>query len=132
MTRERGAEKREVMVSLNELAFRALTGGSEAADPSASMEGALLYYLSDGQSDRPAWSYPSFLRGSETRGDVELELEVASDLWRRFEQEATRQEVSIEQLAEHAVFYFRAELDAGRVTERILDDLGVDEDDSSG
>ena len=34
-----------------------------------------------------------------------------------------RQEVTVEQLAEHAAFYFAAELDAGRVTERILDDL---------
>ncbi len=46
-----------------------------------------------------------------------------SELWREFEEEAERQGVSVEQLAEHAAFYFAAELDAGRVTQRILDDL---------
>lgn len=123
--RDQGAEKRHVTFSFSELAFKALAGDIDAADPSPRMESALLCYLGDSDSGRPAWSYPGFLRESETRGDVEVDLEVASDLWRRFEQEAVRQGVSIEQLAEHAIFYFAAELDAGRVTQRILDDLGA-------
>jgi hypothetical protein len=54
-------------------------------------------------------------------------LEVASDLWSDLEQEALRQGVTVEQMAEHAAFYFAAELDAGRVTQRILDDLEAGE-----
>ena len=54
-----------------------------------------------------------------------------SDLWKDFEGEATRQAVRVEQLAEHAAFYFAAEVDAGRITQRILDDLGSGDDSES-
>lgn len=118
-------------VGLSELAYRALQGDSEVADPSLRMENALLCYLGDSDSDRPAWSYPAFLRGSETREDVRIEVEVDASLWGRFEEESVRQGVSVEQLAEHAAFYFEAEIDAGRVTQRILDDLGAGEGDAT-
>jgi hypothetical protein len=36
--------------------------------------------------------------------------------------EAARQQVSVTQLLEHAALYYAAELDAGRLTERILDE----------
>lgn len=110
-------------VVLSELAYTALRGDGEAADPSLRMENALFCYLGDSDSGRPAWSYPGFLRGSETREDVRIEVEVDASLWSRFEEEAVRQGVSVEQLAEHAAFYFEAEIDAGRVTQRILDEL---------
>lgn len=80
-------------------------------------------YLGDKGGDRPAWPYPSFLRGSELQKDVEFEFEVDEGLWREFEGEADAQEASVEQLAEHATFYFAAEADAGRLTQRILEDL---------
>jgi len=125
------AAKRVVTIALSELAFDALSGGESTVDPSPRIENAVLCYLGDRDADRPAWAYPGFLRGSETRGEVEAELEVRADLWRDFEAEATRQGVTVEQLAEHASFYFAAEVDAGRVTQRILDDLGSGEDDFS-
>jgi hypothetical protein len=51
----------------------------------------------------------------------------------QFEAEAGKQGVSAQQLLEHAAFYFAAELDAGRITRRILDDLDATEaaDDAS-
>jgi hypothetical protein len=55
--------------------------------------------------------------------DTEFELDVKDDIWSSFEAEAGRQDVSSQQLLEHAAFYFVAELDAGRITQRILDDL---------
>src|SRR4051794_29529065 len=85
------AEKGAVTIALSELAFDALTGGNSATDPSLRIESAVLCYLGDRDSDRPAWAYPGFLRGSETRGEVEAELEVRADLWRDFQAEATRQ-----------------------------------------
>jgi hypothetical protein len=127
LAREDAAEKRQVTIALSELAFDTLTGGRGDADASLRMENAILYYLGDGGSDRPAWAYPEFLRGSEVRREVSVELELRGDLWRDFEAQATRQGVTVEQLAEHAAFYFAAELDAGRVTERILEDLGPGE-----
>lgn len=124
MARDDAAEKRRVTIALSELASDALEGGIDGVDASLRMENALLCYLGDRDSDRPAWAYPGFLRGSETRQEVEVELEMRADLWQDFEEEATRQGVTVEQLAEHAAFYFAAELDAGRVTQRILEDLG--------
>jgi hypothetical protein len=131
LARDDATEKRVVTIALSELAFEALTGGKSAVDPSLRIENAVLCYLGDRNVGGAAWAYPGFLRGSETRGEVMTELEVKSDLWRDFEAEATRQGVTVEQLAEHASFYFAAELDAGRVTQRILDDLVSGEDGSS-
>lgn len=125
LAREEGARQRQVTVALSDLAFEALLG-DEAHLPSQAplrIEGALRCYLGDKGTGRPAWPYPGFLRGSETRRDVEIELEVEADLWHAFEEEATLQGLSVEQLVEHAVFYFAAELDAGRLTQRILEDL---------
>jgi len=124
-------EKRQVAVVLSRLAFEGLTGGAELP-AAAALDGALRCYLGDRDSGRPAWPYPDFLRGSETEGDASIELELDAGLWREFEQEAERQGVRVEQLAEHAAFYFTAELDAGRVTQRILDDLESAEGDARG
>jgi hypothetical protein len=125
LAREDG-EKRQVAVVVSRLAFEGLTHGGDV--PAAvGLDGAIRCYLGDRGSERPAWPYPDFLRGSETVGDAAVELELDAGLWREFEEEAERQGVSVEQLAEHAAFYFAAELDAGRLTQRILDDLDSDE-----
>lgn len=131
LARDDAVEKRVVTIALSELAFDALTGGDSTVDASLRIENAVLCYLGDREEGRPAWAYPGFLRGSETQGEVEAELEVKPDLWQDFEAEATRQGVTVEQLAEHASFYFAAEVDAGRVTQRILDDLSSGEEGSS-
>jgi len=132
LARDESAEKRRVTIAMSELAFESLTGGKGDVDSSLRMENALLCYLEDSDSGRPAWAYPEFLRGSETRRDVEIEIAVPRDLWRDFEEAAVGQGVTVEQLAEHAAFYFVAELDAGRVTQRILDDLDSDGSAASG
>jgi len=121
VARDESAGKRRVTVVLSELAFESLT--AEQGDATARMEGALRCYLGDSEAGRPAWPYPDFLRGSEMQRDKALDLTISEDLWTSFVEEAARQGVSVEQLAEHAAFYFAAELDAGRVTQRILDDL---------
>jgi hypothetical protein len=120
VAREDG-ETRQVTVELSRLAFDGLQSGGDAPPP-VQLESALRCYLGDRDAGRPAWPYPGFLRGSEVPREQSVELGDA-DLWRELEEEAERQGVSVEQLAEHAAFYFAAELDAGRVTQRILDDL---------
>lgn len=124
-------EKRRVTVELSRLAFEALTGGGPATAAPKKMVDALHWYVSDRDAERPAWPYPDFLRGAEMETDFEFEIGVAGELWRAFAEEAERQEVTVAQLAEHAAFYFAAELDAGRVTERILEDLGPDDADTA-
>jgi hypothetical protein len=90
------------------------------------MENALRCYLGDRDADRPAWPYPGFLRAAETQADKQVELDVEERLWRDFAAEASAQQVSADQLAEHAAFYIAAEVDAGRITQRILDGLESD------
>src|SRR4051794_23563399 len=104
--------KRLVSVRLSQLAFEALAGEEPSGSPRAPVrtESAVRIYLTDKGSERPAWPYPGFLKGSDTQEDVELELQINPDLWLQFEAEAERQDVSTQQLLEHAAFYFAAEL----------------------
>lgn len=127
--RRGSAKRRSVAVRMSQLAFEALTEEGRTGSPRAPVRAssAIRVYLGDKSADEAAWPYPGFLRGSETREDVELELDVDPDLWIQFEAEAEKQGVSIQQLLEHAAFYFAAELEAGRITQRILDDLEANE-----
>lgn len=130
MAREESAGKQHVRVELSQLAFQALMGDDVDSTEQVSlrMESALRCYLGDRGTGRPAWPYPSFLRGSEPQRDVEVEFDVEESLWREFEGQTTAQEASVDQLAEHAAFYFAAEVNAGRLTQRILEDLESTED----
>jgi hypothetical protein len=130
LARDEGAEKRRVTVALSQLAFEALTGDRGDAAVPARMESALRCYLGDKETGGAAWPYPDFLRGSESQRDVRVELEVPEDLRAAISDEAAKQSVTLDQLAEHAAFYFAAELNAGRVTQRILDDLEATEGDA--
>jgi hypothetical protein len=114
-----------VTLWLSQPAFEALAGAGEPHDSHAAarLEVAIRCYLGDRGSGRPAWPYPGFLRASETQQDVELSADVDAELFGSFAAEAERQSVSVQQLAEHAAFYLAAEIDAGRATQRILDDL---------
>jgi hypothetical protein len=125
---KRPAPKRLERVALSRSAAGTLGGDGEGAVARAGsrLEGAVRVYLRDKDAGRPAWPYPGFLRGAESAAEVEVELSVDPALWRSFEAAAREQDVSVEQLAEHAAFYFAAELNAGRITQRILDDLGPD------
>lgn len=117
---------RSVTVGLGEFAFDALAGKADRASgyASAQLIRAVQFYLNDRDVERPGWRYPRFLCEQEVGGRKRLELSVDDDLWIEFEAEAERQGVSVGQLAEHAALYFAAELNAGRITERILDELG--------
>jgi hypothetical protein len=123
LARDEGAGTQRVTLALSQFAFEALPSSGIDAGAPARIEAALRRYLEDKDASRPAWLYPGFLRGSETQRDVSIELEVATDLWRTFGEEAARQGVSVEQLAEHAAFYLAAEIEAGRGTPQIFDDL---------
>ena len=123
VTRKEGARKQNVSLALSELAVEALAEKGPEATGAMRLEGALRYYLSDKGAERAAWPFPGFLRGSETQEQVRIEIDVDGGLWRELGEEAAGQGVTVEQLAEHAAFYFAAEVDAGRVTKRILADL---------
>ena len=105
------------------LAAEAMNGGEPR---SASVERAIHCYLGDKGSAGPGWLFPAFLRGREPVEAVELRLEIEEGLWASLEDEASSQDVSVRQMLDHAVLYFAAEVNAGRVTERILDDFEED------
>lgn len=130
--RDRDSMRQVVTLALSRPAFEALAGkdstGGERVP--ARMEAAIRCYLGDKGSGRPAWRYPAFLRGSEVQVDVRPEIGVDEELWDSFVSEAEEQQVSVQQLFEHAAFYYAAEIDAGRVTQRIIDGFestGADE-----
>jgi hypothetical protein len=123
---------RSVTVRLGSFASEALTGGHKhLTRPSIGVKPkpddvlrAVRFYLDDKRSGVPGWAYPDFLREKHPGAEIEFELSIDSSLWRALKEEAKRQSVSVPQLLEHAALYYAAELDAGRVTERILEDLG--------
>lgn len=118
-----------VSVEVGEFAVEALAGegGSGAGYAPARVSRAIRIYLADKDSGRPGWRYPGFLQHPDTAVREKLELDVDEELWAEFVTEAGRQDVTVEQLTEHAALYLAAEVNAGRITERILDDLGEED-----
>ena len=107
--------KRAVTVSLGRLASQAIGGkennGNGHASSSAA-EAIRCYLTADATAS--GWSYPSFLAQRQRDEDVELSLRIDDGLWKLLEAEAARQNVSTEQILEHAVLYFAAEFDRDR------------------
>ena len=118
-------------LQLSSFCIDALVGkerrGSERV--SARLAYAIGFYMRDKGKDQPGWTHPEFFRGREAAGEElqEVELEIDDGLWHSFEEEARKQQVSVEKLATHAVFYYAAELDAGRATRRIVDSIKGDD-----
>lgn len=84
---------------------------------SAVVRTASLYYLADRDNGRPAWRVPRFGRDSP-RGDG-LDVDLDDDTFAALRAEAAGQGVDLSRLAEHALLYYLADLDGGRLAERI-------------
>jgi hypothetical protein len=125
---DRVANSTSITVRLSEFAVTALVGEERGRElVLAALERAVWVYLNDSDTDRPGWRYPLFLRDKVT-GVTEFQLDLEPSLRDALEDEAERQEVSLSQMATHAVLYYAAELNAGRVTERILDNTSEDDE----
>jgi len=99
--------------------------GAEGGEPEQlqrSLLRAIRLYLNDAGADRPGWAYPEFLRGKKPGGAMQVELAIDEDLLEALEDEATRQGLSLSQLAGHAALYYAAELEAGNIPRRILEE----------
>jgi hypothetical protein len=88
---------------------------------------AVRFYFEERNSERPGWRYPSFLDGGDGAEDGR-EVSLAEDLWGQLRAEAERQEVSPEDLLQHAAFYYGAARDEGRLTQRIAEELSREEE----
>jgi hypothetical protein len=113
--------RRTVTVESGIFGSGSLRGGSweDAEDLSRSLMQAIRYYLSDQGSDRGGWSYPSFHRNASGGTMIEVQIDIDEASWEAFSKQAAQQEVSTDQLAEHAVLYFAADRDRGRLAERL-------------
>ena len=98
-------------------------GSDDGAQPNSDdVLKVIRFYLKEKATGGTGWSYPDLLREGRPEEEIEVELEIEDALWREMRAEASRQRVSVTQLLEHAALYYAAELDAGRLTERILDE----------
>ena len=102
----------------------ALKATRSATTRTAVVRTAVVYYLSDRELGRAGWRIPRFLQTAQQRGPA-LEVRLDDETFETLEREAERQGVTSARLAEHALMYFLADLDSGRVSDRLgeaLDD----------
>jgi len=118
------AMKRSVTVSVGGLAKRTLAGDSGGDEEHAAKraERAIRAYLGGKEEGRAGWEVPGFA-GREPAERVDLSLSLDEELWAAVEVEAAAQGVTVDQLVAHAVLYYAAEIDAGEITQRILERL---------
>jgi hypothetical protein len=115
--------QRLLLLSLEEFGASALAEQAErySVTPAQLGRHAVRYYLSERASGRMALRVPRFTEDPDREPSLELKLDLDPDTWQELDKEAERQEVSIERLLAHAVMYFLADLDAGRVERRMLE-----------
>jgi hypothetical protein len=82
---------------------------------------ASIYYLNDRDARRPAWRVPRLDGDSHRSRDLRIELDDAT--WAALSAEADRQGVPTDLLALHALLYYLADIDSGRVAAMIEDAL---------
>jgi hypothetical protein len=80
---------------------------------------AVRYYLSDSASGRAAWRVPLLAGDADSTEPLAIELD--EHLYQGLREEADRQDVTPDLLALHALLYFLADLDSGRVSGRPRD-----------
>ena len=79
---------------------------------------AARYYLADRDSGRVALRVPRLPKSAGRKAALELTVDLDRESWQE------RQDVSVEAMLEHAIMYFLADIDSGRVEQRLLADLG--------
>jgi predicted DNA-binding ribbon-helix-helix protein len=117
---------KEVTLHLDEFgqqAFDRLTAHRKGSSDAA-LRTACLYYLADRDSRRAAWRAPRFAPRTPLGSTLHLTLD--DPTWDALSGEARHQAVTVEQLALHAVVYYLADLDSGRLAgllEEALEEL---------
>jgi hypothetical protein len=118
---------RRLSVSLDEFGATALKEHADRYSVSVDELGsrAARYYLADRGSGRVALKVPRLPRGAAGKPVLRLTVDLDDGSWRELAAEAERQGVSTETLLVHAILYFLADLDSGRVERRMLEDEGA-------
>lgn len=121
-----GQRKRIVAVAIDDFSSASLEEASTAGRTTSDvlLVRAIRYYLAERDSGRPGWPYSRLDEGDEVEEATSVvELEVDGSAWAGFSREADRQKVSTDRLLQHAVLYYLADRDSGRLTQKILEDL---------
>ena len=112
----------EISITFDEFGWSVLEGEARAEglelDRLVSL--ACAYYKSELATERTATLVPRFDQSAAERETRLLELELDAQSLRLLEQEAEDQELELERLIEHAAIFYLADLDAGRVAERVI------------
>jgi hypothetical protein len=114
---------RDVTLHLDEFGRRAFEQFTRrrSGSATAAVRTACLYYLADRDSGRPAWRAPKLAAAPRPAAAVKVSLDSAT--WAALAEEAERQGLAAEDLALHAVVYFLADLDSGRLAGRLEEAL---------
>lgn len=109
--------KHSVSVKLGAFAVDALAGrvGASSAPAPADVLRAIQFYLGQSRRRGPGWAYPAFMRRQDPSVAVEFELDIDDAVWASLAREAARQNITVEQLLEHASMYYAAQMDSGWV-----------------
>lgn len=112
-------------VAIDHFSLESLDDVSAAGEttPSVLLVRAIRYYLAERDSGRPGWPCSRLGEEGDAEGASAVELDVDGPTWQAFSLEAERQEVSTDQLLQHAALYYLADQDSGVLTEKILLDL---------
>ena len=110
---------KSMTLRLDSFGRQALSEFAEEQHDSAStvVRMASLYYLADRDSGRQAWRVPRFTRDPLNVDGLDVDLDDVT--FEALRQEAMGQGVEPARLAEHALLYYLADLDGGRVVERL-------------
>jgi hypothetical protein len=116
---------KDVTLHLDEFGHRTLTrfARGSGATEAALVRTASLYYLSEREAGRPSWRARGF-GARQAAPSVQIELD--EETWGALEFEARRQGVTPDTLALHALMFFLADLDSGRIGDRLEESFEED------
>jgi len=117
--------QRPITATLGDFSLESLRGtrDGDGASLDRQLMLAIRYYLADRDAGRAGWAYPGFVRDGHDGAETKVRASIDDAVWAEFSLLAEQQDVSTDQLLQHAVLYFAADRDAGRVTERIAEGL---------